>query len=218
MISIIIPTMLLCPIDTFEYSIFEMQKSKFVGEIIIINNSKLDIMDKLNISNKKLFIINEYENIGVNPAWNEGVSVARFDKYLLFNDDVLCNKNIYESCELVLKQRKDVGLVTVNTISAEINTYHEIENIRSDVVSLDIPNFGRVGWFMCGRISQWIDIPVELKIYYGDDFIYEQIRRQNLLNVILTENTIGHHGSVTTDLLGTVNGMCKEGSEYRNLI
>jgi hypothetical protein len=83
MISVIIPT--LWKPEGFIERLEEISKNSNVGEIILIDNSTLDI-DTSHIP--KLNHIKENQNTYVIPAWNKGVKLAKYDKLLIANDDV----------------------------------------------------------------------------------------------------------------------------------
>jgi DNA-directed RNA polymerase subunit H (RpoH/RPB5) len=198
MISVIVPTMLLCPYDVFTYSIVEMQKNDLVGEIIIINNSNKKILDELKISEDKLVILDQKENIGVNPAWNLGLSIAKHNNYVIINDDVLCSSHIYNKCEYILRESPEIGMVTVTTMhNINNDQYSKIKYTDNIKVSTEIKD-GRVGWFMSGRVEEWVIIPKEFKIFYGDDIVYLEVSLNNKKSVILTSDTIGHFTSTTS--------------------
>ena len=85
MISVIMPTMWQGnrAIETLK----ALSKYQSVGEIILIDNSETPPDLKID----KLVHIKEYKNTYVNPAWNKGYRLAKFDKLLFVNDDVQTN-------------------------------------------------------------------------------------------------------------------------------
>ena len=74
MISVIIPTMF--KVDRLFETITELSNCIEVGEIILINNTN----NNVSINIPKVRYIYEGKNTYVNPAWNKGVSLAKFNK------------------------------------------------------------------------------------------------------------------------------------------
>jgi hypothetical protein len=83
MYSVIALTMWKC--ERFKETLTELDKHPLVGEIILIDNSEMDV-DSLKL--KKLNHIKEDKNTYINPAWNKGVSLAKYNKLLVLNDDL----------------------------------------------------------------------------------------------------------------------------------
>src|SRR5574343_47874 len=82
MVSVIIPTLM--RISRIYQTLIELSKCSHVGEIILIDNTTNTIPIKLD----KLTHICEGINTYVNPAWNKGVKLAKYDKLCILNDDV----------------------------------------------------------------------------------------------------------------------------------
>jgi glycosyltransferase involved in cell wall biosynthesis len=84
--SIVIPTM-------FKSTrIFEMLEKlndcDAVGEIILIDNTESTTPHSEIPAYSKLRYINEGHNTGVNPAWNRGVELAKYELVALVSDDI----------------------------------------------------------------------------------------------------------------------------------
>jgi len=88
MISVIMPTM--WKGKAVWNAIREIIKQESVGELILIDNSEEDNGNKPFARNfgSKLVYIDEGKNTFVNPAWNKGYRLAKWDKLLFVNDDV----------------------------------------------------------------------------------------------------------------------------------
>ena len=56
-----------------------------MGEIIIIDNAPTDFF----YDNEKVVTLKQEENIYVNPSWNLGVEESDYDKFIIFNDDII---------------------------------------------------------------------------------------------------------------------------------
>jgi hypothetical protein len=199
MISVIVPTMLKEGIElAFEYTINEMQKNDLIDEILIIKNTDKDFFKTLNIKyTGKIKIIYEGENLFVNPSWNLGIEQIKNEVFCIINDDVICHSTNFTKCyNKVIED--DIGLVTTRTaLHFPIQAYEKSPlHKNKPEFSEDIPN-GRQGWFFFGKKENWINIPKELKVFFGDDFLYYMHRRNNKTNVILENGFVGHFESTT---------------------
>ena len=88
--AVIIPTMWRSPLTI--PLLASLSESPHVQEIIIIDNSPVD---KPPFQLPKIKILEQAENIYVNPAWNLGVQYTRYDLICLCNDDVAFNPSIF---------------------------------------------------------------------------------------------------------------------------
>ncbi|HOS21116.1 MAG TPA: hypothetical protein PLV79_07825, partial [Bacteroidales bacterium] len=87
--SVVIPTQWnLKNISNFEHFLNILEKSKYVCEIIVIDNDNKNIKLDLSKYKKVKHIVNS-ENIYVNPSWNLGYSICNKNNKLIFaNDDL----------------------------------------------------------------------------------------------------------------------------------
>jgi glycosyltransferase involved in cell wall biosynthesis len=91
--SVIIPT-----IWASEYTtplLEELSNCEMVGEIILIDNTDYILYPKQGWDFDKVQLVKEMKNTYVNPAWNKGVSIAKYDYVTICNDDILFNPNEY---------------------------------------------------------------------------------------------------------------------------
>jgi hypothetical protein len=160
--SIIIPTMW-CS-DLIFKLLDLLNDSTFVGEIILIDNDKSKRPSQIN-STKKLRIIEQEKNIYVNPAWNLGVELANYPNICISNDDLVWNVQIlpiiFENIHLGI-----IGQATSNYFEGD--TEIKIEAITER----------NCGWGCCFFLHKdnWIPIPSELKVAYGDDWLISKIK------------------------------------------
>lgn len=168
MISVIIPTMWRS--DKTIGLLAALQTSRHIGEIIIIDND----VNARNIDLTRFTKVRHFpqeSNIFVNPAWNLGVKYAKHEILCICNDDI--NFNVEDVCSTVLKHQERLGIFGASIDSGR-------NNQKPDVICLDnlalrkawIVAYG-FGMLMFLKKSRWIDIPEELKIYYGDNWISE---------------------------------------------
>ena len=160
-VSVIIPT-----IWKSEYTMELLErysKSDYVGEIILIDNAPMKdiVMDKI-------IHIKEAENTYVNPAWNKGVSIAKYDNITISNDDILFDVNEYynilSQCEMVLE---------IGYMGSHSDNY-ELKETKEPIVEWYDNQNNRGGWGCLFSFNKknWKDIPDSLKIWYGDNFIH----------------------------------------------
>jgi glycosyltransferase involved in cell wall biosynthesis len=161
--SIVIPT--LWKSDRTKRLISDLQECEYVDEIIIIDNSYDGYQDT---KVEKIRFVSFGGNIYVNPAWNKGIQLARNNQIALLNDDINFNPNIFGVItDDILNQFGIIGMGEGNYKSL---------NIDGDPI-LDVwqPHKNDWGWgcFIMLHKKYWIDIPDNIKIWYGDNFIKE---------------------------------------------
>lgn len=182
--SVIIPSMWRCPELTLK-QINVLEKNNFVNEIIIINNDKdrtpLNELSKF----KKIKLLDQETNIGVNPAWNLGVKEAKNELLCIMNDDIIYDDRIFE--KLVDKLYSGSG--PFGLINSDISlgqppmTDKSINFIEYKNKQMCIHCFGQLFFI---HKSDWIDIPSELIINFGDDFIFhtQLTKKKNKIHLI----------------------------------
>lgn len=161
--SIVIPTMwrsnrIVGMLDQFELC-------DDIDEVIIIDN---DWANKPDIEfGPKVKYHKQDENIFVNPAWNLGVSLAVNDRVCLLNDDVTFNvSSLFSQMSMCFDRFKCVGISP--------RSYHINKDDKFQIIIAPGHNIGS-GWGCCIFVDRkgWVDIPKELKIFYGDNWIVD---------------------------------------------
>jgi hypothetical protein len=140
-----------------------------VGEVIVVNNASMP----LGVENRKIRVLDQKENIFVNPAWNLGVREARFPLLAIANDDLLFDTEIFSRMRSILSKRS-VGLV-----GAHSSCFDSLNG--STEFSLK-PAYRRsfgFGTLMFMDRTRYHVIPNELRIWFGDDYIFHRQRRRN---------------------------------------
>jgi len=159
--SIIIPT--LWKSDRTKQLITDLQACEYVDEIIIIDNSYDGHQDT---KVEKIRFVSFGGNIYVNPAWNLGVKIAKNNCIAILNDDINFNPNIFEVItEDILNQFGIIGMGEGNYKSLNIE--------GGPILEVWQPGVNDWGWgcFIMLNKTDWIDIPDNIKIWYGDNFI-----------------------------------------------
>lgn len=129
-----------------------------VGEVIIIDNNFLNV--KLpSISKMRYFT--KGKNIYVNPSWNWGVELAKYENVCLLNDDLVLDTSIFKYVEPYLKGRV-IGMHSDNYYleKSEIPTIYKIKERTW-------------AWGCCIFVKKetYKPIPDCLKIACGDDYL-----------------------------------------------
>ena len=167
MYSVVALTMWKC--NRFQQTLRELSKHPLVGEIILIDNTSNDLKIEL----PKLIHILEGKNTYINPAWNKGVSLAKYDKLLVLNDDLWFDWNILSTLESYVNE--EVGMIGM----AEENFDNPSNEFGLEPIS------HRNGGFACAFFihkNNWIDIPFEMKLWGGDDWLFVKNRNNGKQN------------------------------------
>ncbi len=137
--------------------LIDLSQCEQVGEIILIDNANgADV----NIPKVKHYRLKE--NIFVNPAWNLGVSLASFENIAIINDDVNFDTSIFATLQ---PQMKDIG---VCGMMFENYSKKQTENIKIFDVKERPYGWGCLFFF---HLTNYVQIPNELKIACGDDYL-----------------------------------------------
>jgi hypothetical protein len=182
-ISVIVPT--LWKIDGFLDVLKRLSKIDIIGEIIVIDNTVNP--PELNIHN--VVHIKEKTNTFVNPAWNKGFKLSKFEKLCFLNDDVDVDDSIFEKILPHITEDKGmIGLyefygygVWEDEIGQKENNHihHRTRNLEFKVMPTNEtrkPGFGCL-WFI--HKKSYVEIPEGLRLWYGDDWIYRKTGKQN---------------------------------------
>jgi hypothetical protein len=164
--SIVIPT--LWKSNRIHKLLWDLIKCDYVDEIILIDNASkyFEYYEALD----KVKLVQTSENIYVNPAWNLGIKIAKNDCIALLNDDINFDPNIF-------------GIIDSETLSnygiigmGEGNYKGQIDEKRGPYIDKWNPGINDWGWgcFVMFHKKYWIDIPENIKIWYGDNFIKDR--------------------------------------------
>jgi hypothetical protein len=165
MISVIMPTMWRGKeaVKTIE----ELNKLKSVGEIIVIDNST----DEIHLEDfEKVVHIREGKNTYVNPSWNKGYRLAKFDKLLFVNDDVITDWSFVDKLEEYITS--DRGM-----IGAGVSCWQGPHHGGGVVPIRNRPNC--YGCVFAMHKNSYVEIPDDLKIHYGDDWLFTKSDKPN---------------------------------------
>lgn len=220
-LTVIIPTMWKCPADYFQFNLDVLANNNSVKKILIIDNSPSD--NYLVIENKdKIQLIQNEANIGVNPAWNQGIEQTDSKYYLLLNDDCLVNGDIISAGVTILNEDKEVGIVNCHTKKIPLKKY-EADCLRKMFFNVEYANHVGAnpnGWFIMGRTKDYKPIPKELVYFYGDNLIHHNAVKAGKRIVKIISDYISHDVSTTVNILDLYRkGLLEtEGQFYKQYI
>lgn len=227
----IIPTIMQSDPAIFNYTLMQMIYSNAVNAIFIIDNTDMQDFSKEFddlLGCAKLHVINgQHRQLYVNNAWNLGIELAKKDMsvpyWCLLNDDILVHRRVFNHVEELMKYNEMLDVVTVNTVNdMSIDDYEDIASVSDYGTACydeDIPN-GRQGWIMFGRKNNWKPIPHQLKIFYGDDWIYDVVRKRKDAQAVIIRNLLVSHyqSSSVNPNIGKLNPIIKQDEiEWRKL-
>jgi len=177
--SVVIPTQWnLKNISNFEHFLNILEKSKYVCEIIVIDNDNKNIKLDLSKYKKVKHIVNS-ENIYVNPSWNLGYSICNKNNKLIFaNDDLkIYDDNIDIIFDMLSKTTFEI--VGLSYRNDNINVIEKIDNFPSK----------KYGSFL--YVKKYYYIPEQLKIWAGDDYQFQNVSigKRGILKTNLIQNT-----------------------------
>jgi hypothetical protein len=202
-ISVIIPT-LWKPIG-LEERLIELSKIDSVEEIILIDNTP----SPPDLTIPKLNHIKEYRNTYVNPAWNKGFRLSKSNKLCFMNDDVDFDFDLFKNISPHITEDKGmIGLYEYHGNGVwedepgcdRSRPDYRRGNRGMELKVLEVnggrrPGFGCL-WFI--HKKSYTTIPEEIKIWYGDDWIYHKSGKPNYS--IINLDIIGKP-SQTSDLI-----------------
>lgn len=164
-----IPTMLKAQ-DQLRSMLCKYNESVFVGEILLVDNAGLDRewVSKLD----KVKILNDGKNLYVNPSWNLIVQKASYDKVILANDDIYIEDLKYALCLI------DIYLEKGMLIGMDVNNFSQRRKGELGMMEITPVKGARgygFGVFMAFCKQSYIPIPKQLKVFWGDTYLYNKL-------------------------------------------
>lgn len=189
MYTAVIPTMLKSP--RLKKLAEDLQNSEYVSEVIIIDNSG-NLEPSLEPHPKQKYIC-EGRNTGCNPAWNKGVRLSSNELIVICNDDINFDP-------IILGALTDEVVESAGVIGMGEGNYDEnFDNSQNPYLEEWFPGVNDHGWgsLMMLKKSMWVDIPENIIVWYGDNFIKEiNSVKKSILRGFKVETEM----STTTDL------------------
>lgn len=162
MYSVVIPTM--WKSNSLGPLLEKLIQSHNIGEIILIDNDQSSRKDEL-VNQDKIVYLPQVVNLYVNPSWNLGVSKSKYEKVMILNDDLDFDLKFLD--KLVVDDQTIIGASVTCYTEPEDTDFRLVEPIKRDW-----------GWgcILIFNKRDWVEIPNELKIWCGDDYIYQRFK------------------------------------------
>lgn len=195
--SVIVPTMWRS-LSLFERSLDDLVKHDLVDEIILINNDVNRTPDWPVLSHPKLKILNQAQNIKVNPAWNLGVSVSKNENICIINDDLYFDTKLFDRIKEHNKENSLYGFIVGDETLGQTKVTDG--SIQFEPWKPGIINYG-FGQIMVVQKKNWKPILPELEVYFGDDFIlYSHMLNKSEIYLIANMKYEEDFSATTKDL------------------
>ena len=197
--SIIIPT-LQKDINILNKLVAELDVDEYVGEIIIIDNS----LKGYSCDSSKLKVITPDYNLYVNQAWNLGIENAKYDLFGILNDDILLPKNFCKQVAEFISKTKNCGLLGLESSTSMEYTKDFSKLPKEGKLKFkkikrlyDNENFfwGSAIW---GKKDCYFNIPNEMKIYCGDDYLLKCNNKAEKKNYSISGVKVKHYGRLSS--------------------
>ncbi len=144
-------------------------KSNYVGEIVLINNDHANTPDLSDI--EKIVEVVEDENTYVNPAWNKGVSMAKYDYILISNDDVLFDVEELFFCLQYLESAYKIQKLGYIGMHSDNYKLLNSQDLKIEPYE-NVTNKGGWGCIFAFHKNNWTPIPERFKIWFGDNYLH----------------------------------------------
>jgi hypothetical protein len=215
MISIIIPTMFKCDLLFESLKRFERNLANDDELILIDNTNSSHDFNSGNIRHLK-YTTNNF----VAKSWNIGVSEAKNDVLIIANDDVVFDYACYKSNIVEFFTNKpNAGLIGANlsNLSRPSHTNANLSNLsRPGTTNVNISNlsshghtnvnkstdvleFGETpkrtkgfGMLMAIHKQNYVEIPEVLRVYCGDDYLFDKQLVNNRTNYVCSVKMSGY--------------------------
>lgn len=168
--SVVIPTLQRAP--ELHPLVEQCAAHPLVLEVLVINNAP----EPLSWVSPKVRVLQQAENIYVNPAWNLGAREARGEYLAILNDDIRFGDEVFDLVARALR-RGWWGLV-----SPSRSCFTPAQAGRPGVRLADSGSPFR-GTFMAMRLSDYVPVPDDLLIWGGDDWLFVHQKRPNAVLV-----------------------------------
>lgn len=163
--SVIIPTLQFA--DGLDGLVRQCAAHPLVVEVLVINNAS----SPLRWESNKVRVLQQSENIYVNPAWNLGAREARGEFLAIINDDVRFDDAAFS---VALRGLRWFGIVGPAASCFSLSTGKRTALCLPTRISA---TWSGLGTFMCLRRSNYVPIPEEMLIWGGDDWLLKQQSR-----------------------------------------
>lgn len=213
MISVVIPTM--WKFAPFLNFLEDVIAHPLVGEVIIIDNNRIERPDHPVLRNPNVVVLDFGRNIFVNPAWNIGVLGAAYDKVVVANDDIIYDTRVFNRIyDYITPHNGVIGFGTVPP--TEIGGSLGMIDVVPYAPGVSTYAFGS---FFAVHKQTYDPIPVQLEAYFGDNWVFDTNLWKGKTNYVIQNlfyyNEIGATGRHLPFLIDMFH---KEKKIYKQII
>jgi len=203
--SVVVPTM--WRYEGFVPFLSKLLNCTNVEEVIVIDN---DTNSRPTLpTNSKLRVFEFGTNIFVNPAWNFGIKESRCNKVLIVNDDIEFDTAVFDAVSEYVTP--DNGLIGLCPGEPDFNQY-QITDGNIKIIKWQGEHTYGFGCMFFVDKRNWVDIPSDLKIYYGDNFTFDLMIAANKPNYLITNMKFGGKFAQTTSDTSITEGVLQRES------
>lgn len=184
MYSVIIPTLWQQDKKLFKEVLVDLENNSKVKQIVLIDNEpafSASIKETVLSGISKLNHLKMDTNLFVNPSWNLGVKHSTEEHIVILNDDMWFNPSITVLLD-VYEQHPQRDASAFGMSTSCFPAYDDSPLPIGSSIEV-VSNEGRgTGWgcmFIMNK-QNWIDIPEDLKVWFGDDFIANIFKDRNV--------------------------------------
>jgi hypothetical protein len=196
-VSAIIPTIWKAKEFT-DHLVDVLIEDESVGEIIIIDNAPTDF----SYDNEKVFMLKQLENLYVYPSWNLGIEEAEYDKFIIFNDDIIIPYNFVSAIEgLLIPENGLIGIHIDGRVRVDSFNDKNITFLDREITLKKVKE--RVEYrvlVLSGHRETYPKIPENIRIWYGDDFLFHMNNHNYDHTYVIDNVPIFTKISATSDL------------------
>lgn len=135
----------------------------------------------------KIKVVRNSKNIELHELWNKFYKQSEAELLCFLNNDVRVPSNFIQDTVKVFELEPTVGCVIHSTNHSR---YKETTPLRYRILR---DEFGQ-GWDFTVRRSAYTLIPDELKLFYGDDFIFNNLYLAGWKTAIVLSSPVIHFG------------------------
>lgn len=182
----------------------------------------LTVIDQNSTEEGTYEFLNQIEDIGINVirnnhnrylnhVWNDFVENSKDEYICLLNNDVRICDNFLSSAIQVFELESKVGFVNHATNHSNFKNYSD----ELKYAIIDRPY--RQGWDMIFRKDCFNKIPEQLRIFYGDDYIYSKLYSSGMKGAYVLNSPMIHYCSQTTVEKGGIRDISNDKNYFFQL-
>lgn len=180
-----------------EQAIKSVLQNESVHLILIDNGADAKVKEVIKKYDKRtdVFVLKNVENIYVNPAWNQimqfFIKWQEYTHLCIMNSDLIIDNGLKDVLEKFYESNaKDIP---VPVISNDLNIFNQTKT-----EGLQEVHEGTPGVFIAlnrEQVQNIYPIPEQLKVWFGDNWIYDGLRKQGVKTLIVNNLLTYHSGS-----------------------